>query len=201
MDAGRRERTLKLPAGAKRDASVAASLLLQYAVGQYREKSSSGNADPDESVRIADARDVMDFVAGRGPEEFVFCYGEHGKPAFTDPEMPQFNLSHSGDYVALVLSDAQCGIDLQRMENGRNVNSIAERFFAPGEEVAVRQGGEETFFRLWTRKEALAKCSGEGIAPGIGRDIREIPGETGCLWIEWSGLPGYLLAACEMKRN
>ncbi len=196
VDAGRKERTLRLPEGAKRNASVAASLLLQYAVGQYV---AGQSGDPEEPVRVVSADRVMAVVSQRGPADFAYRYGRQGKPVFADLELPQFNLSHSGDFVALALSHTQCGVDLQKMESSRDVTPLADRFFSPEEAEAVRQEGEETFFRLWTRKEALAKCAGKSLASELGRDLRNLKAMDSLNWVEWKGLPGYLLAACETK--
>ncbi len=199
MDDGRKERTLRLPEGPGRNASVAASLLLQFAVETYREKGPKGSGSP---VQVVSAEEVMVYVSRRGAADFAYTCGAHGKPSFADPELPHFNLSHSAEYVAVVLSERECGIDLQKEDPRRDVNSIAERFFAPEEAKAVRRDGSETFFRLWTRKEALAKCYGLALASMLETDLLDPEAVQGgsLFWTEWRGLPGYYLTACEKRQ-
>jgi 4'-phosphopantetheinyl transferase len=54
-----------------------------------------------------------------------------------------------------------------------DAQSIAERFFLPAEAAELKPLPEaeraQTFLRLWTRKEALAKAVGAGIANSLAR--------------------------------
>lgn len=91
-----------------------------------------------------------------------------GKPHFDDPTMPDFNLSHTDTLVAAALGDEQSGsvgIDVQLRKNLPHSDSIAKRFFSSDEQkkLAERIYGDDTFFVLWTKKEAVAKQSGKGI--------------------------------------
>ena len=73
---------------------------------------------------------------------------------------------------------------------------LAERFFSASEAEAVRSGGKEVFFRLWTRKEAYIKALGVGIA-GVGLDsFSAYPGEP---WISGAPLGECLLWDLEME--
>ena len=89
---------------------------------------------------------------------------EGGKPAMTGG--PFFNLSHSGDWVALaVCASVEVGVDI---EAHRTVEpDVAERFFSPAERQALNglaaEPWRDAFFRCWTRKEAFVKATGEGL--------------------------------------
>lgn len=97
---------------------------------------------------------------------------EKGKPYFT--EGPCFSVSHSGNIFGCIFSEHNVGLDIQHR---RNVNAVrmAERFFTEEEADLVRESvsGEERssdeFFRLWARKEAYAKYTGEGLAQVMNR--------------------------------
>lgn len=101
-----------------------------------------------------------------------------GKPVFLERQDVHFNLSHSGDYVALAFGDAPLGVDIERV---RRANlTLAKRFFA-GEEYADLTGRPEEeradlFCRMWTGKEAVAKASGKGLA--IPLDSFSVLGKT-----------------------
>ena len=72
------------------------------------------------------------------------------------------SVSHCLDTFACVVSDRNCGIDIQARRS-TDVVKIAHRFFGMDEVALIEKEGEETFYRLWTRKEAYAKFTGNGI--------------------------------------
>ncbi len=88
-----------------------------------------------------------------------------GKPYFTDIPVC-FNISHSKDRIAVALSPQKVGCDV---ESGRRKGlNIAKRFFAAEEYALLSDISDEDersleFARLWTLKEAVVKCCGEGI--------------------------------------
>lgn len=116
-----------------------------------------------------------------------------GKPFFSDSPI-EFSLSHSDDLWACVYSEEPCGLDVQ-LKKEINYSRIGERIFseremeylkrcsAPGAGVAA--GLMETFYCLWTRTEAFAKCTGDGIFG----ERPELIGEEGMLLdsVEWKG--------------
>lgn len=81
-------------------------------------------------------------------------FSEHG---------PCFNLSHSGSYVLLALSDFEVGCDIEKIKPVEPLK-LGKTVFCQNEldciEASADKDGE--FFALWTRKEALIKCTGEG---------------------------------------
>ena len=92
-------------------------------------------------------------------------YGEQGKPAFA-PETPLwFNLSHSGDDIALLLSDeGEVGCDIEVIRPRKNWQALANAVFSMTEHDELeREAPEErlaAFWRIWTRKEAIIKQRG-----------------------------------------
>ena len=58
------------------------------------------------------------------------------------------------------------GIDAEDLERPdfSNLDEMAARWFSPNEQKAFRTSPtKETFLRLWTRKEAYVKYTGEGL--------------------------------------
>jgi len=119
------------------------------------------------------------FIAGRGrmrqilagynatdPAELQFEYGEKGKPALKNSDL-QFNLSHTSDYVVLAVArGVHVGVDI---EAARPIEPrLARRFFSPAENAALEKvqsptEWNNTFFRIWTAKEAVSKALGLGL--------------------------------------
>jgi len=91
--------------------------------------------------------------------------GPKGKPTLTSG--PAFNISHAGHWVVAAFADAPVGVDI---ECGPLQDVAAlQGHFHPQEQVYLQKENfqEEAFLRLWTRKEAFLKATGEGIAAGL----------------------------------
>lgn len=111
---------------------------------------------------------------GTGPLSFSYEYGDLGKPRIVNfPK--KFNLSHSGDYVICGVSDGEVGVDIQKWVPYKE--RTAERFFAPEEWKLLQELDEsrrtEMFYRLWSRKEAYGKYTGQGIGSAVGEDFSD----------------------------
>lgn len=97
--------------------------------------------------------------------------GPYGKP-----ETPGvfWNLSHSGEYALLAVSDADVGADLERLRPAPM--RAAGRVFALEELdwLAAGEDGDARFFTLWTLKEALLKAAGRGLTQPL-REVNVLP--------------------------
>jgi 4'-phosphopantetheinyl transferase len=109
------------------------------------------------------------------PLAIRFCTGPHGKPrlALNEGKL-HFNLSHSGELALIAVSaSAEVGVDIEHIRPIHNVSRLAERFFTTGEASALAALPEAdrraAFYRMWTRKEASLKATGQGIANGLQR--------------------------------
>ena len=92
-------------------------------------------------------------------------FGEQGKPAFAATCPYWFNLSHSGDDIALLLSDeGEVGCDIEVVRPRDNWQALANAVFSVAEHHELeRETSEEklsAFWRIWTRKEAIVKQRG-----------------------------------------
>lgn len=80
-----------------------------------------------------------------------------------------FNLSHSGDTIALLLSDeGEVGCDIEVIRPRDNWRSLANAVFSLGEHAEMEAERPEqqlaAFWRIWTRKEAIVKQRGGSAA-------------------------------------
>lgn len=87
----------------------------------------------------------------------------HGKPRLRDGSV-DFNLTHSVDTVALILTTAgACGIDIESCDRVVDHAGLAERVFTATERRWIAEGScARRFFALWTLKEAYMKAIGLG---------------------------------------
>jgi len=160
----------------------------------------------------AHLRQTLARLTGGTPEAFRFQFGDHGKP-YLD-KGPSFSLSHSGDRFLIGVSTAgRVGVDIEEQRPVREMLALARKKFSP-EEVDVLLAAptsdrSETFFRIWTLKEAYLKGVGTGLAtrldsfavyPGSGdaNALRRIDDPTEGVeeWLVryWSVAPGALAA-------
>jgi 4'-phosphopantetheinyl transferase len=102
------------------------------------------------------------------PATLVIHEEEFGKPVLRGREI-EFNASHSGDLVALAFSkETAVGVDVERRRQLTDTLALARRYFS-AEEVAIVEravDADDTFFAIWTAKEAIVKASGKGIGTG-----------------------------------
>ncbi|MBL8861131.1 MAG: 4'-phosphopantetheinyl transferase superfamily protein [Planctomycetes bacterium] len=106
------------------------------------------------------------------PTAVRFERGPHGKPAWLDPRgvpVLQFNLSRSGPYAVLALaSRAALGVDVEVLRELPDCDELEPLVLAPNERARVAAldvvERSREFLRCWTRKEAVSKGLGTGLA-------------------------------------
>ncbi len=117
-------------------------------------------------------------------------YDSYGKPYFVDEDRVEFNISHSENLVACVLSLAEegkeaaipVGVDVQRIPDAASAEQmarIAERYFSENERASLPSPDKKeefcrAFARIWTRKEAYLKCVGVGFAQISSADTENV---------------------------
>jgi len=106
------------------------------------------------------------------------CTDDAGRPYLAELPHVDFNITHTAGLVMLALSLApegqiapRVGIDAQHTNetSPTRVKRLAARFFAPNELEFFRVQGEtvRAFATVFTRKEAFAKCRGDGLARNL----------------------------------
>jgi 4'-phosphopantetheinyl transferase len=153
------------------------------------------SAEQARAARFHFVRDRRHYVASRGllrrlvgealeqpAASLVFAYGSQGKPAIdagTRSRPLRFNLSHSAGWAVFALAwDREVGIDLEcgaRLERDDNsLSDLAARILSARELaiwLALSNDAQRraAFLRAWTRKEAYAKGTGQGVFGELNR--------------------------------
>ena len=106
---------------------------------------------------------------GLEPSSFRFEPGRNDRPrlAGISHEL-DFNLSHSGPYVACAVSrSGMVGIDVEtinhKMDYARILSHVASTAERSWLQTKVPGEARRAFFRLWVLKEAYAKARGDGL--------------------------------------
>ena len=96
-------------------------------------------------------------------EKLDFSTNEYDKPFLTNCPDVQFNISHTGHYVACAVANKPVGIDIESIKPVDLI--IAKRFFAPDETEYIMNGNQtRRFFEIWTKKESRIKWEGKGLS-------------------------------------
>ena len=120
-------------------------------------------------------RQLLANYLGIAPRALAFTEGPSGKPAI-DPHWRQkrieFNVSHAADYALLALGlDHRLGVDIESVERRVDYRALANRFFSAPEQEAFNTlpagAACAAFYRVWSRKEACLKATGQGLAGGL----------------------------------
>jgi len=118
------------------------------------------------------AKKAISELYGIEPEGITILKNKNGKP-FLDCsqnrllEDVHFNISHSGDMAACVVSKGQTGIDIEKI---RSVNmKTTKKFCTQAEKEYITDAEDENeknirFLKIWTLKESYLKAIGTGIA-------------------------------------
>ena len=162
-------------------------------------------------VTRAALRQIVGRYLDLGAKEIRFEYGRHGKPSLamspmsaTRPDL-RFSVSHSGELALIALTlGREVGVDLEQLDREIRFESIARRFFT-GAEVKALQGlppekRRSGFFLCWTRKEAVLKARGEGLAVSLDSfTVSLIPGEPARLMAaDWDQLQPEEWTLCDL---
>ena len=135
-------------------------------------------------VNRAQLRMILGRYLGQDPALLEFRVGTHGKPSLAGGvhhELLRFNSSRSHDLGVLAVQlDEDLGIDVEHVRPFPEALNVAERFFSPAECEALHSSSpgeiDTTFFRYWTRKEAIVKSLGLGLSqPMDGFTLAEKP--------------------------
>ena len=112
-------------------------------------------------------RQVLGRYLDAPPAGLAIATGPHGKPHL--PGGPEFNLAHSGDAGVLAVSAlGPVGVDLEGAERTPDHDRLSARVLSLRERAVFdalpADHRRAAFLRVWTRKEAYLKATGEGLS-------------------------------------
>jgi 4'-phosphopantetheinyl transferase len=110
-------------------------------------------------------------------KEIVFTIGENKKPFVRASTNTQYNISHAGDWVVIGISNEPVGVDVEMINPDYDYPAVLDVTFSPEEIRHVKDSADplNTFYLLWTRKEALVKAT----CKGMDDDFKLIPSLDG----------------------
>lgn len=139
----RRDKVMRLRFRNDKKSSLAAGVLLSYALGTYM---------------------------GIDERACTYAAGEKGKPYIVcdkkDQSSLHFSLSHTDGLVGVIVGSAPCGIDVESIKTFPD--SIVERIFSVGDRYKAclfsnPYDRDSYCTRVWTRREAYGKLTGDGL--------------------------------------
>jgi 4'-phosphopantetheinyl transferase len=133
------------------------------------------------------ARLVAGDLTGEVPHDLRFsavcasCGGPHGKPRLRGTSL-EMSISHSHGCAAVAFAwDVQVGIDVEDLVPPRIDGALVAAALSAGEQAKLAlvpaQERNAAFLRYWTRKEAVLKATGYGLAVAPPMVAVSSPGE------------------------
>lgn len=130
-----------------------------------------------------------------------------GKPYLKNSEL-YFNVSHSGEYLAIAISESPVGIDIQKEKVIRD--GMYRKMIQPSEKVLIGEERQRDFLRLWTLKESFVKAEGKGLR--IPMKDYYFEKKNGCYFVNYGGqkavwtfnieetlMSGYFISVCGLE--
>tara|TARA_R110002033_G_scaffold13336_3_gene39839 strand:- start:8704 stop:9495 length:792 start_codon:yes stop_codon:yes gene_type:complete len=119
--------------------------------------------------RFIICRTVLKFLlskcTGLNIKEIFFDKDDNKKPYLSGYESISFNVTHAGDYAIIAIAKNPIGVDIEYVNKDFDYKEILPNIFNKAEidEVVNSHYKHCTFYKLWTRKEAIVKATGKGI--------------------------------------
>lgn len=92
-----------------------------------------------------------------------FTIASNGKPSVNSMRDWHYNISHCDNIVVCAISTYEIGVDV---EHTMRKSNAFDKYFTEAEKELAK---EYSASYIWTRKEAVAKANGRGIAIGLDR--------------------------------
>ncbi|WP_372948103.1 4'-phosphopantetheinyl transferase family protein [Mariniphaga sp.] len=119
--------------------------------------------------RFIICRTVLKFLlaeqTGLDVNEIVLDKYFNKKPYLPSHPSVFFNVTHADDYAVIAIAKKPIGVDIEYVNEDFEFKEILLSFFNKSEIDYVLNSNDKqrTFYKLWTRKEAIVKATGKGI--------------------------------------
>jgi len=147
-------------------------------------------------------REVLGRYLDEDPAAVELRIAEQGKPMLAAPSSSlRFNLSHSGGRALVAVTwEREVGVDIEQVRPRGDLLALARRALEPAEADAIVEMSPEArpaaFHAAWTRREAVAKCLGTGLAAPLPEGVvvavsalNAGPGFAAAIAVSGTGLP------------
>ncbi|QXV65026.1 4'-phosphopantetheinyl transferase superfamily protein [Mucilaginibacter achroorhodeus] len=111
-------------------------------------------------------RMILGKYLDQDPEALRFVLGDNKKPYLLkdDGTAVHYNVSHSGDWIALAIASSPVGADVEFIDPEFPFDDILPDHFSETEIDFIKLNeSTQRFYLLWTRKEAFLKATGQGL--------------------------------------
>jgi 4'-phosphopantetheinyl transferase len=119
--------------------------------------------------RFIICRAVLKFLlakqTGLDVNKIVLDKYSNKKPYLPSHPLVFFNVTHAGNYAVIAIAKEPVGVDIEYINKDFVYKEILSGFFNKSEIDDVLNSNDKlrTFYKLWTRKEAIVKATGKGI--------------------------------------
>ncbi len=121
-------------------------------------------------------RSLLQGLTGVAGDAWSLSADRRGKPtahSLGQLVTPEVSISHSRSWIAAAVSTVgPVGIDVECRRPHRDLIGIADTSFGEEERAEVASGGPDSFYRIWTLREAMAKAVGIGLPMVIDKKDR-----------------------------
>ncbi len=123
-------------------------------------------------TRFILARGLLRFLLStylqESPQRLQFAYTDKGKPYLPAAAHLHFNLSHSQNQALYAIARHPVGVDIECLRDQLRYEQLTRLVLSEQEQASWENRPpaerQRSFFRVWTRKEALLKAGGKGLA-------------------------------------
>lgn len=143
-------------------------LFISEVSGERRRKAERFHFKKD-AYRCVCAEMLLQYSFFEKNNEYVknnLVYNKYGKPTIKDENKFCFNLSHSGDWVVLAYGMTEVGVDIEKIQLGRE-GMIDSIFRQEEKEYIYSVTGlerDQRLIQMWTLKESYIKYLGTGFS-------------------------------------
>ncbi|WP_456441538.1 4'-phosphopantetheinyl transferase family protein [Psychroserpens sp.] len=145
------------------------SELVNYLSASELQRAQNYHFEKDKNRYII-CRAILKFILARSTSldisEIHVETDENKKPYLSSHPSVYFNLSHAEDYAIIALNKSAVGIDTEYVNRDFNYSEVLSYVFNTQETDTLLKSDKKshTFFKFWTRKEAIVKVTGKGIS-------------------------------------
>ncbi|GIQ60768.1 4'-phosphopantetheinyl transferase [Flavobacterium collinsii] len=103
-------------------------------------------------------------IYNHNPYDKEIKHTKYNKPYF-DNDLIRFNISHSGNIVVCALNDEnEIGIDIEIINDIEIEDFKSQLTEFEWNKIVLSRNKKDTFYDYWTKKEAVIKAHGDGLA-------------------------------------